>query len=102
MEDTQRKYAKFMGQVLETFQEETMISKGKERTVAYKFEDDVLKFWEDDAFESENEDFNEIDINDLIDWDTVNGKAIQAMKEQYPKGTTFICMDDNNPCDNTD
>jgi hypothetical protein len=73
-----------------------MIDKGKERTVEYKFDDDVLKFWEDAALESENEDFNEVDLNDLIDWDTVNDKAIQTMKEQFPKGTKFVCRDDHN------
>jgi hypothetical protein len=63
----------------------TSVEKGK--TIEYMFDDDVLKFWDKEEAADDESNFEEIDLNDLIDWDTVNDKALQAMKEQFPKGT---------------
>ena len=56
------------------------------RTIQYMFDGDALKFW--DKIE-DPEEFEEIDLNDFINWDEVNDKAIKEMKEKYSKGTIF-------------
>ena len=76
----------------------TIVEKGK--TVEYMFDDDVLKFWDKEKAADDESNFEEIDLNDLIDWDTVNNKAIQAMKEQFPKDTIFVDIDDHSIDDN--
>jgi hypothetical protein len=64
------------------------------KTIEYMFDDDVLKFWDKEKSDSGNKDFEEIDLNDLIDWTKVNNKAIQQMKEMYPKSTIFVDKDE--------
>lgn len=61
----------------------------KRKTIEYMFDGDALKFWNKD---SPNK-FDEIDLNDLIDWDKVNSKALEEMKEKFPKSTTFVDID---------
>lgn len=67
------------------------VEKGK--IIEYMFDGDILKFWEKEESESDDHDSEEIDLNDLIDWDAINNKAIQSMKDQFPKGTIFIDID---------
>ncbi len=64
----------------------------KRKTIEYMFDGDVLKFW--DKEKSESGDFEEIDLNDIIDWYAVNNKAIERMKEIFPKGTKFVDVDE--------
>lgn len=62
----------------------------KRKTVKYRFDGDYLKYWDK---EEDPESYEEIDLNDFINWDSVNNKAIEIMKERYPKGTTFVDVD---------
>ena len=54
------------------------------------FDGDALKFWDKETEEPDNIDFEEIDLNDFINWDEVNNKALKEMKEKYPKKTIFV------------
>jgi hypothetical protein len=61
------------------------------KTIQYMFDGDALKFWDK---EEDPGSFEEIDLNDFINWDEVNDKAIKEMKEKYPKGTIFVDIDE--------
>ena len=63
----------------------------KRTTIQYMFDGDALKFWENDEDQGE---FEEIDLNDFINWDEVNDKALKEMKEKYPKGTIFVDIEE--------
>ena len=65
----------------------------KRRTIHYMFDGDALKFWEKET-EDSNIDFEEINLDDFINWDDVNNKAIKEMKEKYPKGTIFVDIEE--------
>ncbi len=60
---------------------------GLRKTIQYRFDEDALKYWDK---KEDPESYEEIDLNDLINWDEVNNKAIEMMKEKYPKGTIFV------------
>lgn len=66
----------------------------RRKTIKYMFDGDALKFWDGENDTNSKVDIEEIDLNDLIDWDRVNNKAIDQMKEKYPKGTVFVNTDD--------
>lgn len=66
----------------------------KIKTVEYLFDGDALKFWDKEKFESGNHGFEEIDLNDFIDWDGVIDKALKSMKEKFRKGTIFVDTDE--------
>lgn len=53
------------------------------------FDGDELKYWVDDV----DDQIEEIDLNEFINWDEVNNKALEAMKENSPKGTIFVDVD---------
>jgi len=61
----------------------------KVNVVEYMFDGDELKFW--DVNDPDNHD--EIDLNELIDWDEVYEKAVIEMKEYFKEGTKFIDVD---------
>ncbi len=63
---------------------------GLRKTIQYRFDEEVLKYWDK---KEDPESYEEIDLNDLINWDEVNNKAIEMMKEKYPKGTIFVDVD---------
>lgn len=62
------------------------------KTVQYMFDGDALKFWDKD--EEFSGPFEEIDLNNLINWDEVNNKALKEMKEKYPECTIFVDIDE--------
>ena len=66
----------------------------KRKTIHYIFDGDALKYWDKETEEPNNIDFEEIDLNDFINWDEVNNKALKEMKEKYPKGTIFVDIDE--------
>ena len=66
----------------------------KRKTIHYMFDGDALKFWDKETEEPNNIDFEEIDLNDFINWDEVNNKAIKEMKEKYPKKTIFVNIEE--------
>lgn len=68
----------------------------KRKTIKYMFDGDALKFWDGENDTNSKVDIEEIDLNDLVDWDRVNNKAIDLMKEKYPKGTIFVDTDNEN------
>ena len=57
------------------------------RTINYYFDNDTLKYW-DEKDDASN--FEEIDLNDFIDWKEVYKKAEAAMMDNFPKGTKFV------------
>ena len=65
----------------------------KRKTIHYMFDGDALKFWDKETEEHDNIDFEEINLDDFINWDEVNNKALKEMKEKYPKGTIFVDID---------
>ncbi len=64
-------------------------SNSKVNVVEYMFDGDELKFW--DANDPDN--YDEIDLNELIDWNEVYEKAVIEMKEYFKEGTKFIDVD---------
>jgi len=62
------------------------------KTIQYMFDGDALKYWNKD--EEFSGPFEEIDLNGFINWDEVNNKAIEEMKERYPKNTIFVDIDE--------
>lgn len=64
----------------------------KRKTIKYMFDGDELKFWKEEDGDSSTHE--EIYLNDLINWDEVNGKALKKMKEKYPEGTIFVNIDE--------
>jgi len=62
------------------------------KTIQYMFDGDALKFWDKD--EEFSGPFEEIDLNNLINWDEVNNKALKEMKEKYPECTIFVDIDE--------
>lgn len=61
------------------------------KTIQYMFDGDALKYWNKDEDPGS---FEEIDLNDFINWDEVNDKALKEMKERYPKNTIFVDIDE--------
>ena len=64
------------------------------KTIEYRFDRHVLQFWD----REDPDNFNEIDLNDIIDWDEINDEAMKMMEERFPKGTIFV--DADNEVDN--
>ncbi len=64
----------------------------KRKTIQYMFDGYALKFW--DKEEEFSGPFEEIDLNDFINWDEINDKAIKEMKEKYPEETIFVDIDE--------
>ena len=62
----------------------------KREIVEYMFDGDALKFWD----KGDPDGFDEIDLNDFINWDEVDNKALKEMKEKYSKGTIFVNIDE--------
>jgi len=69
----------------------------KVKIVEYMFDGDELKFW--DHKDKDCEIIDEIDLNDFIDWNEVNEKAINQMKELFSKETKFINIDEDSEDD---
>lgn len=61
------------------------------KTIEYMFDGDALKFW--DETDSLGK-FDEIDLNDFIDWDEVSQMGLKKLKEKFPKNTIFIDVDE--------
>lgn len=61
------------------------------KTIEYYFDGDALKYW-DKEIGAEN--FEEIDLNDFINWEEVYKKGEISMRENFPKGTVFVHIDD--------
>ena len=62
----------------------------KKEIIEYMFDGDALKFWE----KGDPDGFDEIDLNDFINWDEVNNKGLKDMKERYSKRTIFVDIDE--------
>ncbi len=65
---------------------EHIVDNDKIKTIEYMLDRNELKFW--DRENPDNDD--EIILDDLVEWDEINDKAIEMMKERYPEGTIFI------------
>lgn len=61
------------------------------KNVEYVFDNNKLKFWDNENIKNSYE----IDLNTLINWDSISTKATELMKEKFSKNTSFVNINDN-------
>lgn len=66
------------------------------KIVKYMFNNSELKYWEEDKNGCVTSEIWTLDLNEFVDWESVNNEGFSVVKEGYKSDTKFINVNDRD------